>query len=131
MLNIVLCAQRSFGSAVFRMLKEKQGVRIASVFTPEGDGLATLAGMYHIPVLPAGTLRADRLPDGVDLIVAAHSHDFISRAVRNRVLAQRYRGRRSRGDTGLVLCAPRGYRTEPLAAGTFPHGRASPQPRRG
>ena len=85
MLNIVLCAQRSFGSAVFRMLKEKQGVQIASVFTPEGDGLATLAGMYHIPVLPAGTLRADRLPDGIDLIVAAHSHDFISRAVRNRL----------------------------------------------
>ena len=85
MLSIVLCAQRSFGSAVFRMLKEKQGVRIAAVFTPETDGLITLAGMYHIPVFPAGTLRADRLPDGVDLIVAAHSHDFVSRAVRNRL----------------------------------------------
>jgi methionyl-tRNA formyltransferase len=34
--------------------------------------------------MPAGTLDAHRLPDGVDLIVAAHSHDFVGRATRLR-----------------------------------------------
>lgn len=85
MLNIVLCAQRSFGSAVFRMIRERNDCRIVAIFAPEQDALRELAGMYRIPFMPAGTLRADRVPENADLIVAAHSHDFISRAVRNRL----------------------------------------------
>ena len=84
-LHIILCAQRSFGAAVFRMLRERGDIEIALVFAPETDPLVTLAGMYHIPVMPAGTLRADRVPDDTDLIIAAHSHDFVSRAVRSRL----------------------------------------------
>ena len=85
MLNIVFCAQRSFGSAVFRMIRERNDCRIVAIFAPEQDALRELAGMYRIPFMPAGTLRADRVPENADLIVAAHSHDFISRAVRNRL----------------------------------------------
>ena len=34
--------------------------------------------------MPAGMLDKDSLPAGVDLLIAAHSHDFIGRATRRR-----------------------------------------------
>ena len=37
-----------------------------------------------MPWIPAGELRADRVPDGTDLIVAAHSHDSLGRRTRLR-----------------------------------------------
>ena len=69
------------------LLEEGYSVVGVSAPAPKGDkmdrlwGLADLKG---IPLTVAGTLRADTLPDGVDLIVAAHSHDFIGRRTRDR-----------------------------------------------
>jgi len=84
-LKIILCGQKSFGAAVFDMLREQKNIELKAVFAPDDDKLAGRAAVYHVPLRLAGTLRADTMPKDCDLIVAAHSHDFISRAVRNRL----------------------------------------------
>jgi methionyl-tRNA formyltransferase len=42
------------------------------------------AELYHTPWMEAGKLNGQTLPEGVDLIVCAHSHDFISEKTRLR-----------------------------------------------
>jgi methionyl-tRNA formyltransferase len=82
-MRILLCGQRSFGRAVLESLLE-HGRDIVSVCAPavQDDRLFIRAEHYHIPVIPSGSLRAETMPAGVDLIVAAHSHDFIGRKTR-------------------------------------------------
>lgn len=60
------------------------GVEIAAVSAPLEDRLTELAAINGIPVITAGTLREATMPDGIDLIVAAHSHDFIGERTRLR-----------------------------------------------
>lgn len=84
-LRVILCCQRSFGAAVFRLLRERDELELAAVYAPAGDKAAGLAELYHIPLRLAGTLRATSMPDNCDLLIAAHSHDFVSAAVRNRL----------------------------------------------
>ncbi len=82
-MRVVLCGQRTFGRLVLDMLL-KRGDEIALVSTPflgAGGGEDRLyigAINARLPILQAGRLNADTLPRGVDLIVAAHSHDYIS-----------------------------------------------------
>lgn len=78
-MNIFLCGQKFFGQKVLEMLTAR-GETVVGVAAPPGDDrLWKKAAAYNIPTLiPGGTLRADTLPDGVDLIIAAHSYDFIS-----------------------------------------------------
>jgi len=84
-LRVILCGQRSFGAAVFDMLREVPGIELAAVYAPANDKLAGRAALRHIPLWQAGTLRSDSMPENCDLLVAAHSHDFVSNAVRNRL----------------------------------------------
>ena len=81
-LRVILSGQRSFGAAVFDMLRGLPGVEIVAVYAPEDDKLGGRAAVFRYPVRLAGTLRSDTMPDA-DLLVAAHSHDFISGRVRN------------------------------------------------
>ena len=83
-LRVILCGQRSFGSAVFDALREFPRVELITVYAPIGDKLADNAALRGVTLKVAGTLRSDTMPDA-DIIVAAHSHDFISRAVRNKL----------------------------------------------
>ena len=102
-LNVVLSGQKSFGCAVYRMLREKKDINISAVFTPADDKLFMLARSYKEQIFEAGALRASNIPKGCGLLIAAHSHDFVSRAVRNRLqlgaigyhpsLLPRHRGR--------------------------------------
>ena len=102
-LNVILSGQKSFACAVYRMLREKKGVNISAVFAPAGDKLFMLARSYKEQVFKAGSLRASNIPANCSLLIAAHSHDFVSRAVRNRLqlgalgyhpsLLPRHRGR--------------------------------------
>lgn len=102
-LRVILAGQRSFGKAVFELLRKRGGVEIAAVYAPPGDVLTDWAAFHGALVRPAGTLRSGSMPENCDLIVAAHSHDFISKAVRNRLrlgaigyhpsLLPRHRGR--------------------------------------
>ena len=85
MLRVILCGQKSFGTEVLRLLRQKDGIQLVDVYSPPGDKLSETAKLYKIPVRPAGTLRSTTMPENIDLIVAAHSHDFISQSVRNRL----------------------------------------------
>ncbi len=87
-MNILLAGQKYFGAAVFRALKDIEGVNIAAVSVPiepeKIDRLYGLADLYHVPIIKAGTLNAATMPDDIDLIVAAHSYDFIGEKTRLR-----------------------------------------------
>lgn len=48
------------------------------------DRLWALAGDRGLPRMPSGKLDGYSLPAGVDLIVCAHSHDFVGRKTRLR-----------------------------------------------
>lgn len=98
-MNIYLAGQKYFGQEVYRLIRGL-GHNIVGVSSPawrneklaltNADGnerldrLRAIAEMHGTPWLEAGKLRADTLPANVDLLVTAHSHDFIGRATRNR-----------------------------------------------
>ena len=87
-MKVLLAGQKYFGAEVFRALRELPGVDVVAVCAPLGgdkpDRLAAYAELRGVRVIPAGTLNAATMPAGVDLIVAAHSHDFIGQATRQR-----------------------------------------------
>ena len=104
-LRVAISAQRSFGSAVIDAVAAA-GHEIAVVYAPPpsstGPDRAALAGeRARAAVLPS--LRASALPPDLDLIVCAHSHDFVSSAALRRTrlggigyhpsLLPRHRGR--------------------------------------
>lgn len=88
-MNVLLCGQKWFGAAVYKELLGIDGVNISHVSCPilfgdKLDRLQILANESGAKIIPAGTLNSSSMPDGVDLIVAAHSHDFIGEATRLR-----------------------------------------------
>lgn len=108
-LRIFLAGQKQFGRDVLAYLlttrHEVVGVS-APLLNAAGDNtdrLRDLALEERLPTIVAGTLTADTLPAGVDLLIAAHSHDFIGRRTRAKLrigaigyhpsLLPRHRGR--------------------------------------
>ena len=90
-MRVYLCGQKRFGAATLKLLlalgHDCAGVSapLASSSDPNRpDRLRAAAGDAGIPLMPAGMLSAETLPGGVDLIIAAHSHDFIGRKTRHR-----------------------------------------------
>jgi methionyl-tRNA formyltransferase len=85
-LRILLAGQKRFGRDVLDMIGE-EGHEIAAICCPVGgekeDKLWIGAMNAGLPIIPAGTLSAETCPE-VDLIVTAHSHDFIGRRTRMR-----------------------------------------------
>lgn len=81
-LKVILCGQKSFAVAIYNMIREKPGVRILAFYAPTGDKLYELAGKL---ARPSGTLRGGSMPEDCDLLIAAHSHDFISGSVREKL----------------------------------------------
>ncbi len=84
-MKVILSGQKSFGAATLKMLLNKKGVELAGVFAPVNDKLYKAAENLGLPLQASGNLLANRLPEDCDLLVAAHSHDFVSKAVRNRL----------------------------------------------
>lgn len=88
-MNIYLAGQKLFGAETFKMLRA-MGHTIVGVSSPaekapgKPDRLRAAAHDADVPWMESGLLNADRLPAGTDLIVAAHSHDFIGRKTRMR-----------------------------------------------
>jgi methionyl-tRNA formyltransferase len=109
-MNIFLAGQSLFGAATFELIR-RRGHTLVGVSSPRfskkdktrTDRLTFLAREAGVPWMEAGTLTQRNLPEGVDLIVTAHSHDFIGRGTRNRArvgaigyhpsLLPRHRGR--------------------------------------
>ncbi len=87
-MKVLLAGQKWFGAEVFRALRELPGVEVAAVCAPAGAGrpdrLHAQAELHGVRIIPAGTLRVETMPAGIDLIVAAHSHDFIGERTRQR-----------------------------------------------
>jgi len=83
--RIVLVGQKRFGQEVLYMLLGAGHEVVACACPAGGEDDKTWIGCQNkgVRVIPSGTLNASTLPAGVDLIVAAHSHDFIGRATRN------------------------------------------------
>jgi len=88
-MKILLTGSRSFGAAVYERLKA-DGHEVVCVCCPienKKDKL-TIAAINNKrsigKIIQSGTLNSDSCPDGVDLIVAAHSHDFVGRKTRHR-----------------------------------------------
>lgn len=88
-LRVLIAGQKWFGAAVYKEIKGLHNVEIVAVCAPftsekKKDKLFFQAERDKIKLIQAGTLNADNFPDGVDLIVAAHSHDFIGEKTRLR-----------------------------------------------
>jgi methionyl-tRNA formyltransferase len=83
-MNVLIAGKKWFGASVFDALRSLPGVSVPFVSAPAGDRLTFAAERHGATVIPAGTLKAETMPDGVDLIVAAHSHDFIGERTRLR-----------------------------------------------
>lgn len=81
-MDVLIAGQKWFGAAVFDALRALPRVSVVAVSAPTGDRLEGRADEHGVPVIRQ--LRASTMPCGVDLIVAAHSHDFISEATRLR-----------------------------------------------
>lgn len=88
-MRLYLCGQRSFGAAALQLLL-REGHEVAGVSAPaksddgREDRLWGMAGDLDLPRMPAGELSAYNVPDGLDVIVCAHSYDFVGRKTRLR-----------------------------------------------
>lgn len=102
-MRVMLMGQKWLGAEVLAMMLAK-GYDVASVAAPAADRLHTAAVEAGIPVGdPGRVLAASWVPPGVELIVAAHAHCFITRDARKRArrgaigyhpsLLPRHRGR--------------------------------------
>lgn len=79
-MKVILCGQRSFGAAALEAI-HKAGHEVVCVFSPPSiDGKAdrTTSKAVYLGLEVRHGMRADNVPDGADLIVCAHSHDFVS-----------------------------------------------------
>jgi hypothetical protein len=108
-MKLVLVGSRYFGAAAFEALRN-DGATIAQVVVPASDDrLAQAASAAGVPVHVLANPRivpGEAIPEGTDLIVAAHTHarvsdDALARAVARRRLspialaaASRHRGGR-------------------------------------
>ena len=91
-MNVFLCGQKQFGASVLEAVASKY--RVLGVSSPafaerratDGsevfDRVRATAERLNIPWQPP--VRAESLPPGTDIIVAAHSHDFIGARTRSR-----------------------------------------------
>ena len=87
-MRVYITGSRSFGSAVLELC-ERLGHDVAGACSPpttadgRTDRLCAAAAASGVPWRPADSLRADTLPAGVDLILAAHSHAYVGRVTRS------------------------------------------------
>jgi methionyl-tRNA formyltransferase len=89
-MNVLIAGQKYFGAEVFKAVQAIGGVHVVAVSAPVEKGLDdrlyTLADQEGVQIIKAGTLNANAMPKNIDLIIAAHSHDFIGE--KTRLLAQ-------------------------------------------
>jgi methionyl-tRNA formyltransferase len=105
-LRVFISGQKYFGSLILREMIKNTRVEVVGVCAPIGDKyLGKMAHVYGIPIINAGSLNAETMPDNVDLGITAHSFDYIGKATRYRAglgwigyhpsLLPRHRGRSS------------------------------------
>ena len=101
-MRIVLAGQKRFGRDVLDLVCAR-GWEVAAVFCPDGEDKLRIGAMNRrLPVFGA-RVTAAMIPTGVELIVAAHCHSYLSAQTRARAelgalgyhpsLLPRHRGR--------------------------------------
>lgn len=78
-MKIFLCGQKYFGWLIFKLIRDL-GHDVVGVSAPYGDRLYKSAYHHDVPVLLQANkrlLNSETMPDGADLIVAAHSYDYV------------------------------------------------------
>ena len=105
-LKVFISGQKYFGASVLRLCISLDFIEVVGVCAPADDKHITkLAFINNIPVIVAGTLNGDTMPDNVDLGITAHSFDYIGKRTRYKTklgwigyhpsLLPRHRGRAS------------------------------------
>lgn len=105
-LRVFISCQKYFGQEVFRLCNSLEFVEVVGVCAPLDDKYITkLAGLFNVPLILAGTLNGDTMPDNIDLGITAHSFDYIGKKTRYKPrfgwigyhpsLLPRHRGRSS------------------------------------
>jgi methionyl-tRNA formyltransferase len=82
--RVLVSGQKTFGKMVCSAIADA-GHEVVAVAcpVPGPDALLGEAKRRGYAVIPAGWLRAGAVPRGTDIIVAAHSHDFVGKKTRN------------------------------------------------
>ena len=79
--KVFISGQKYFGEMVF-LLCQRMGIEVVGVCCPLDDKyLGQAARRYDVPIIPAGTLTADKMPQ-CDLGITAHSFDYIGKKTR-------------------------------------------------
>lgn len=105
-LRVFISGQKYFAEQVLNLCNNLDFVEVVGVCAPIDDKyIAKTARLFEIPVIPAGTLNGDTMPDNVDLGITAHSFDYIGKRTRYKAkigwigyhpsLLPRHRGRSS------------------------------------
>jgi methionyl-tRNA formyltransferase len=81
-MKIALVGSRFFGAAAFEALRKEKGVTFSSVVVPAADDRLALAAKeaglpVHVLANPK-MVPGEAVPEGTDLIVAAHTHARVS-----------------------------------------------------
>jgi glycine cleavage system regulatory protein/folate-dependent phosphoribosylglycinamide formyltransferase PurN len=81
-MKCVLAGSRYFGATVLDALRREEGVEFVSVIAPAADDRLAVAAMaaglpVHVLVNPK-IVPGEAIPEGTDLIVAAHTHARVS-----------------------------------------------------
>lgn len=105
-LRVFISGQKYFGELVLNLCNNMPFVEVVGVCAPLDDKyIAKTARIFNIPIIAAGTLNADTMPDNVDVGITAHSFDYIGTRTRYKAkigwigyhpsLLPRHRGRSS------------------------------------
>jgi methionyl-tRNA formyltransferase len=103
-LNVFISGQKYFGELVLASFLKNRQINVMGVCCPLGDKyIGWLASINNIPIITAGMLNGDTMPDNIDVGVTAHSFDYIGKRVRYKAklgwvgyhpsLLPRHRGR--------------------------------------
>jgi len=81
-MRLVLAGSRYFGATVLEALRREEGIEFVCVIVPAADDRLALAAQaaglpVHVLANPK-VVPGDAIPDGTDLIVAAHTHARVS-----------------------------------------------------
>jgi methionyl-tRNA formyltransferase len=81
-MRVVISGQKYFAENVFRLCEELD-IEVVAVCCPIGDKyIGKKASISGCKIIPSGSLNVRTMPDGVDLGITAHSHDFIGSGLR-------------------------------------------------
>tara|TARA_R110000868_G_scaffold380184_1_gene646174 strand:+ start:112 stop:780 length:669 start_codon:yes stop_codon:yes gene_type:complete len=105
-IRVFISGQKYFGELVLNLCNNLDFVEVVGVCAPLDDKYITkTARIFEIPIIAAGTLKADTMPDNVDVGITAHSFDYIGTRTRYKAkigwigyhpsLLPRHRGRSS------------------------------------